>query len=143
MRRIAMLLALLLLLLVTAATASADDFSVHTAHLAPTSAGGPHGVATVQRTHTGDYKVTVTVWGLAPRSSHAMHFHRGTCAAQGPVIKPLPNITANAGGVGRVTTRMSEADWMMIMSAASYVNVHAQATPPIGGGITCGDVMGH
>jgi Cu/Zn superoxide dismutase len=36
--------------------------------------------------------------GFTPGSSHAMHIHQGSCAAQGDVLVPFPDVTANDGG---------------------------------------------
>ena len=110
------------------------------AALQPTAAGGPSGQVTVTRSVSGDYLVRVVVTGLAPGSSHAMHFHRGTCELQGGVIQPLPNLVANRGGTATATAWLSQSQWAAIVADATYLNVHQQATPPIGGGITCGNV---
>ncbi len=108
--------------------------------LTPTATGGPGGVVNVVRAVNGDYQVTVTVYGLQPGSSHAMHFHRGSCAVQGPVAQPLPPVVANSVGLATVRAWLSASQWQALANGPVYLNIHAQLNPP-GEGITCADIQ--
>ncbi|MCW5851192.1 MAG: penicillin acylase family protein [Anaerolineae bacterium] len=112
----------------------------YSGQLTPSASGGPGGSVHVVRAVNGDYQVTVTVYGLQPGSSHAMHFHRGSCAVQGPVIQPLPPIVANGVGIATVRAWLSASQWATIANGPTYLNIHAQLNPP-GDGITCADIQ--
>jgi len=105
----------------------------------------PHGAATLfwsPMTHT--LKVTLTVTGLQDNSSHPAHIHMGSCATNGPIIIPLTDVKADAGG-NAVSTTMIPNMMNGIPATGWFINVHAgptladgQATP-----ITCGDIVNH
>ncbi|MCW5851399.1 MAG: prolyl oligopeptidase family serine peptidase [Anaerolineae bacterium] len=113
---------------------------LYKAAIQPPQAGGPSGYLTVMRSVNGDYQVRVSVTGLAPGSAHAMHFHRGTCELQGAVIQGLPSMVAGRDGSATVTAWLSRAQWAAVVADSTYINIHQQASAPIGGGITCGNV---
>ena len=85
--------------------------------------------------------VGIAVSGLAPNSVHPAHIHAGTsCAANGPILYPLPNLTADAQGRAYVSARIPATT---IPAQGWYVNVHhgpslsgAGVTP-----ISCGVVQ--
>ncbi|HZO71262.1 MAG TPA: CHRD domain-containing protein [Ktedonobacteraceae bacterium] len=103
----------------------------------------PHGAAVLfwsPMTHT--LTVTTIVSGLQDNSSHPAHIHMGSCAAGGPIIIPLNDVKADAGGNAVTTTTIPNV-MNGIPATGWFVNVHAgptladgQATP-----ITCGDVV--
>ena len=114
--------------------------TAYNAQLTPRATGGPAGVVNVVRSVSGDYQVTVRVYGLQPGSSHAMHFHRGSCAVQGPVAQPLPPVVANTVGMATVRAWLSASQWQALANGPVYLNIHAQLNPP-GDGITCADIQ--
>ncbi len=111
----------------------------YTTTLSPAGTDGPFGQMQATRRVSGDYQVTVRVYGLQPGSAHAMHFHRGTCAVQGGIIQPLPDLVAKRDGTATATFWLSQSQMAAVVSDATYLNVHRNASPP-GPGITCGDV---
>jgi hypothetical protein len=52
-------------------------------------------------------KVTVSLMGLAPNSTHPAHIHQGVCTSNGPIVHSLTNVVANAKGQATVTTVIS------------------------------------
>jgi len=75
----------------------------------PTPVTGPKGAATLTKAPTGQAHLTydpntenltiqTTLTTLAPNSPHAMNIRAGNCISTGPVIVPLPNVTADAAG---------------------------------------------
>ena len=139
MRRLSLVFAFLLLLLTALSVAAADPVISYNGEF-KTPEGVRQGVVYLQRAVNGDYQVKIVVWGLQPNSAHAMHFHRGTCSAQGGIVQGLPNILVDRSGTGRVTAWLSPAQYQSIFSDRTYVNIHVQAAAPIGGGITCADL---
>jgi hypothetical protein len=54
-------------------------------------------------------RVTVNLQGMEPESSHAGHFHEGTCADIGPVTLPLDRIEADQNGRGSMTKTVNSS----------------------------------
>ncbi|HWE60544.1 MAG TPA: CHRD domain-containing protein [Chloroflexota bacterium] len=85
--------------------------------------------------------VSIAVSGLAPNSVHPAHIHAGnSCAANGPVLYPLPNLKADAQGQAYASAMIPATS---VPAQGWYVNVHqgpsltgAGATP-----ISCGVVQ--
>lgn len=73
-----------------------------TATLTPLGDSGVNGEA-VLMPMGAESEVTVSLAGLAPGTSHPGHIHEGTCAAPGPVILPLSEITADGNGAGSMS----------------------------------------
>lgn len=114
----------------------------------PTSPpGSPDQTATGTATLTvagGALRVVLDVTGLKPSSSHAVHIHLGSCASQGPVIHPLPSLTADAGGHATLTATVSNVG--SIPSGTWYLNIHRTTAVTAGqtdfDPILCGDITG-
>ncbi|WP_297611942.1 CHRD domain-containing protein [Nocardia sp.] len=75
-------------------------------------------------------QVVLNASGLPAGSAHAVHIHSGSCAAQGAVLYPLPDLQANDAGdasltatVDNVATAPPATGW--------YVNVHMGAMSQI------------
>jgi hypothetical protein len=94
--------------------------------------------------------VTVQASGLKPGSAHAVHVHTGSCRAQGDVLYPLPDLTADPQGNARETTTVSNVTTAP-PATGWYVNVHfGPMSAILQGGkptllfapILCGDVTG-
>jgi methionine-rich copper-binding protein CopC len=85
--------------------------------------------------------VTVAASGLAPNSVHPAHIHNGTsCAANGSILYPLPNLKADAQGMASVSAKIPAT---AIPAQGWYVNVH-QGPSMTGAGVTpisCGVVQ--
>jgi hypothetical protein len=85
----------------------------------------------------------VVVWGLAPGTSHAVHFHgpRGSCASR-PAKLPRAghrDLTADSRGVAFL--KFAVPANMLVLRRGFYYNVHAGpssvgSTPSI----TCGEI---
>jgi Cu/Zn superoxide dismutase len=61
--------------------------------------------------------------GLPPNSAHAVHIHSGTCAAQGDVMYPLPDLKADASGKASLSTTVNNVQ-QAPPASGWYVNVH-------------------
>jgi len=74
---------------------------------------------------SGKFTVTVRLSGLAAKSSHMSHIHKGSCApaSQGDVVIVLENVKADGAGSGTATTSISHP--YSVPSTGWYVNVHA------------------
>jgi hypothetical protein len=84
----------------------------------PTPVTGPKGAATLTKAPTGQATLTfdpntrnltiqTMLTGLAPNSAHVMNIRTGNCVSTGPVIIPLPNVTADgAGNINATSTMM-------------------------------------
>jgi Cu/Zn superoxide dismutase len=106
--------------------------------LAPVAGQTAKGKAVLKQ-RTGALSVKLRVSGLAPGSWHAVHLHAGSCAAQGAVVLPFPDIYADERGVAKLVTTLPTAAAANFVAAGYYINVHAaDGTTP---GITCGDVI--
>lgn len=83
--------------------------------------------------------VVVLATGLEPGTKHPEHIHQGTCGSNGPVIYPLPLLTADDNGIAISSANIPTG---VIPSSGWYINIHqgpgltgAQFTP-----IACGNV---
>ncbi|MDB5056572.1 MAG: hypothetical protein JWO59_44 [Chloroflexi bacterium] len=85
--------------------------------------------------------VRIAVSGLAPYSVHPAHIHAGnTCAANGPILYPLPDLTADAQGFASASAIIPVS---AIPAQGWYVNVHQGPTLTGDGAtpISCGVVQ--
>jgi hypothetical protein len=86
-------------------------------------------------------RVTVSVDGLEPNTSHPNHIHLGSCESQGPVAFALTDLKADASGHAEATTTLPKVS--SIDYGAWYVNVHqgpGLATQQQFAPVACGDV---
>ena len=70
--------------------------------------------------------------GFTPGSSHAMHIHQGSCAAQGDVLVPFPDVTANDGGAIDTTVTSSQPS-AAGLAAGTFLNIHLAPAAQLGG----------
>jgi hypothetical protein len=84
--------------------------------------------------------------GFTPGSSHAMHIHQGSCAAQGDVLVPFPDVTANDAGAIDTTVTGSQPS-AAGLAAGTFLNVHLAPAAQLGGPgslgytpISCADI---
>lgn len=140
---------LLLVFMLLVAACSTSQPTVTSAPTTPQTAN-----ATLKHVPTGtsDLKwdatsktLTVTVWlsGLAPKSTHPEHIHKGDCNSDGDIIYTLNPIVADNTGVGTSKTTIS-GDLDGIPQSGWYLNIHdgpglspaLQATP-----IACANIV--
>ena len=84
--------------------------------------------------------------GFTPGSSHAMHIHQGSCASQGDVLVPFPDVTANDGGAIDTTVTSSQPS-AAGLAAGTFLNIHLAPAAQLGGPgslgytpISCADI---
>jgi len=84
--------------------------------------------------------------GFTPGSSHAMHIHQGSCATQGDVLVPFPDVTANDGGAIDTTVTSSQPS-AAGLAAGTFLNIHLAPAAQMGGPgslgytpISCADI---
>jgi hypothetical protein len=70
---------------------------------------GATGTVTITVTSASTFMVTVIANGLTPGSTHAVHYHFGSCPSAGVHIAALSNLTANSAGSGSSTTTVRMA----------------------------------
>jgi hypothetical protein len=70
--------------------------------------------------------------GFTPGSSHAMHIHQGSCASQGDVLVPFPDVTANNGGAIDTTVTSSQPS-AAGLAAGTFLNIHLAPAAQLGG----------
>ena len=85
----------------------------------------------------------VVLWGLEPRSSHAVHFHgpNGTCSSSPakPARAAHPDLVADARGVA--FQRFAIPTTMQVLRRGFYYNVHARpAADGTSPSIACGEL---
>jgi plastocyanin len=113
--------------------------------LTPQNNSSVTGNATLNFTGPGVLQVQVTVSGLAPNSTHPEHIHAGTCGADGGIVFPLNNLTADANGTVTNTTTINGTPWLAIPSRGWFINVHQGPNMSDGGAtpVACGDIVKH
>lgn len=84
-------------------------------------------------------QVMVTLNGLAPNSAHAGHIHSGSCDNLGPVVVPLQEITADAGGTGTMTTTVA-VDPATAMNGQHLVAYHQDPGEDHGPPVACAGI---
>jgi Cu/Zn superoxide dismutase len=79
--------------------------------------------------NAANHTLTVQVWltGLAPKSTHVGHIHKGDCKSNGSIVYPMTDTVADDKGVGTsetiikdVTTGIPQDGW--------YINIHNGGT---------------
>lgn len=69
--------------------------------------------------------------GFTPGSGHAMHIHQGSCAAQGNVMVPFPDVTANeVGAIDTTVTSLQPAPNGLV--ADTLLNIHLAPAAQLG-----------
>jgi len=67
--------------------------------------------------------------GFTPGSSHAMHIHQGSCASQGDVLVPFPDVT-DGGAID--TTVTSSQPSAAGLAAGTFLNIHLASAAQMG-----------
>jgi len=83
------------------------------------------GEATLAIHNGNQLVVTVTVTGLEPTSTHAVHIHTGSCQSQGGIVHGFPTDKyLKADGSGKATESVMFDNVTSIPTSGWYVNVH-------------------
>lgn len=83
-----------------------------------------NGIATTTL-YNNQLVIAIKMSGLAPNSTHLADIHQGSCNSQGPMVRRLTPVVANASGIGNSRTILSG---MASIPNNWYVNVHLGAT---------------
>ncbi len=87
--------------------------------------------------------VKVSLSGLAPKSTHPEHIHKGDCNSNGAIVYTLDPVVADSMGVGTVTTTIPGVG-LGIPQTGWYLNVHnggSGLTPALqDAAIACGNI---
>jgi hypothetical protein len=84
----------------------------------------------------------VAVWGLAPNSAHAVHFHgpNASCAKAAPAVAAHADLVADARGLAFATFRTRSEQ--LVLRRGFYYNVHAEpAAEGTSPDISCGNIV--
>ena len=92
----------------------------------------PSGTVTVSwDPQTKNVTAKLQMVGFTPGSSHAMHIHQGSCAAQGDVLVPFPDVTAN--DVGAIDTTITSSQPSPDgLAAGTLLNIHLAPAAQLG-----------
>jgi hypothetical protein len=95
------------------------------------------GTVTVADMGGGKTRVTVTLAGLTPNTTHANHFHQGSCASNGGVVVGFTDLKSDANGRASLTQEIETAK----ITANAYYAVHQKSSADgVGGLVGCGDL---
>ncbi|HLZ61626.1 MAG TPA: CHRD domain-containing protein [Ktedonosporobacter sp.] len=72
---------------------------------------------------TEQLTVTIMLTGLAPKSTHPAHIHKGDCSINGPILFMLNDVVADAAGTATSTTTIADVEGG-IPASGWYINVH-------------------
>lgn len=117
---------------VAACGSSSTQSSASTSAIVATLAAQPSGmVALSWDPQTKKVSAKLAMTGFTPGSSHAMHIHQGSCAAQGDVLVPFPDVAAN--NVGAIdTTVTSSQPAPNGLAAGTLLNIHLAPAAQLG-----------
>jgi outer membrane receptor for monomeric catechols len=128
----------LLLLLATMSIAMAQTARTTTLQMNAVSGSKVTGKAVLTEAGTG-VKVSVTLSGFDPNTSHDGHIHVGTCEKQGGVVAPLGTIKADAQGSGTVDSTVTNFTFAQVSDGNHYVQYHTSSNPP-GPQVSCANI---
>jgi hypothetical protein len=112
-----------------------------TARVKSSVAGGTVKGFVAAKQNGPNLKVEIHLRGLVASSVHAQHFHTGSCDAQGPIVVPLPDATADADG--DYDAILSVTDAAANVTGKGYIyNIHEAASPTVGASLACGNMHG-
>jgi hypothetical protein len=94
--------------------------------------GQPSGTVTLSwDPQTKNVSAKLQMVGFTPGSSHAMHIHQGSCAAQGDVLVPFPDVTADGGGAIDTTVTGLQPS-AAGLAAGTLLNIHLAPSAQMG-----------
>jgi hypothetical protein len=109
--------------------------------LRPTVGGSPRGAGLFRQRGTR-LRGWVVVWGLEPRSRHAVHFHgpNSACGRKADPVAAHADLVADARGIAYA--RVSVRSRLQVLRKGFYYNVHAKpASAAENPEIACANVM--
>lgn len=121
--------------------AAGTGVAVGELQLRPAVAGGPRGVGLFRQTGAR-LRGWVVVWGLEPRSRHAVHFHgpQSACGRKADPVAAHADLLADARGVAYATVRVRST--VQVLRKGVYYNVHAKPSSAAENPeIACANVM--
>ena len=91
--------------------------------ISPSVAGGPRGVG-LFRQRGASLRGWVVVWGLEPRSKHAVHFHgpRSACGRKADPVAAHADLRADSRGVAYAKVAVRSP--VQVLRNGFYYNVH-------------------
>ncbi len=112
-----------------------------------TREAGLAGTVTITPAGPNQVTVAIRVTGLKPNDVRASHIHKpgtettfGPCDTNGAVVYPLPDVKADASGVGTNSATVTFDPAKGIPTAGWYVNVHTGSGASTGLGVICGKI---
>lgn len=148
MRTKAQLIAVVALVALSVAGAASGSGQVTSSHaatavaelqIAPSAAGGGVGLF---RQSGASLRGWVVVWGLQPRSKHAVHFHgpRSACGRKADPVAVHADLEADSRGVAYAKVAVRSP--VQVLRKGFYYNVHQQpATASENPEIACANVV--
>ena len=105
--------------------AAGGKVAVGELELRPTVPDGPRGAGLFRQTGT-TLRGWVVVWGLAPRTRHAVHFHgpKSACGRKADPVAAHADLVANGRGVAYA--RVAIRSRVQVLRRGFYYNVHAK-----------------
>jgi hypothetical protein len=85
---------------------------------------GASGSAQLGLTTASSVGVTLHLTGLPPNSVHPAHIHQGACGQNGPVVRALQDVVADAKGTATAVTQLDDFAYR-VPPEGWYANVHA------------------
>ncbi|MDT5112235.1 MAG: hypothetical protein QOE20_4125, partial [Mycobacterium sp.] len=80
---------------------------------------------------TKNFSAKLQMAGFTPGSSHAMHIHQGSCAEQGAVLVPFPDVIAN--GTGAIDTTVTSSQPAAAgLAVGTFLNIHLAPAAQLG-----------
>jgi hypothetical protein len=105
--------------------ASGTATTVGELQIRPTIVNGPQGAGLFRQTGSS-LRGWVVVWGLAPRTRHAVHFHgpNSSCGQKADPVAAHADLVADARGVAYATVKIRSP--AQVLRKGIYYNVHAR-----------------
>ncbi len=128
----------LLLMLATMSMAMAQTARTTNLEMKAVEGSKVVGKAVLTESGTG-VKVSVSLTGFDPNTSHDGHIHVGTCEKQGGVVAPLGVIKADAAGAGSVDSTVTTMTFAAVSDGNHYVQYHTASAPP-GKQVSCANI---
>jgi hypothetical protein len=132
---------------VAACGSSSNPSSTSTTPAAAVAAGSPISVPLTSQPsgtvslswdpQTKNVTAKLQMSGFTPGSSHAMHIHQGSCDAQGNVVVPFPDVTADDKGAINTTVTSSQPT-ASGLAPGTLLNIHLAPAAQLGGPTSLG-----
>ena len=115
-----------------AACGSSSTTSTSAWTIVATLAAQPSGMVALDwDPQTKNVRAKLAMTGFTPGTRHALHIHQGSCAAQGDVQVPFPDVTAN--DVGAIDTTVTSSQPAPDgLAAGTLLNIHLAPAAQLG-----------